>query len=223
MSLLEERLHEALIQGAQAVDESPDLFARVRLSIEDDRRRRRQRRRLAVVAACVASAIGALLYAVTDTREGELIMDWWVLELLTNTLLVGVALWLGPLIKRFGKSYAADVFRANPRTGKSFIVLTDIAYYLIFFAFVLFTVSFELKGDWTQTVSGAQLQHETARVGGILLILGILHGVNLIALPLMGRVLTLNRRLDEDTPPTPPSPPSSPPVPPATPAGAPTA
>ncbi|MGH9225427.1 MAG: hypothetical protein ACRD2W_16960 [Acidimicrobiales bacterium] len=222
MSMLEERLHDALMHGAQHVDESPDLFARVRLSIEDDRRRRRQRRRLAVIGAALAGAIGALIFAVTDTRQGELLMDWWVLELMTNVLLVGVALWLGPLIKRFGKSYAADVFRANPRTGKSFIVLTDIAYYLIFFAFVLFTVSFELKGDWTETVSGAQLQHETARVGGILLILGILHGLNLIALPIMGRVLTLNRRLDEDTPPASPSPPAPPSSPPA-PAGAPTA
>ncbi len=220
MSVLEDRLHEALMQGAQAVEESPDLFARVALSIEDDRRHRSQRRRLLAIGACLAGAVAALIYAVTDTRQGELLMDWWVLELITNVLLVGVALWLGPLIKRFGKSYAADVFRANPRTGKSFIVLTDIAYYLIFFAFVLFTVSFELKGGWTETVSGSQLQHETARVGGILLILGILHGLNLIALPLMGRVLTLNRRLDEDTP---PAAPAAPPAPPSAPAGAPRA
>ena len=59
-------------------------------------------------------------------------MDWWVLELLADAVLIALALWLGPLIKRFGKSYAADVFRANPRTGKSFIVLTDIAYYLCY-------------------------------------------------------------------------------------------
>ena len=58
-------------------------------------------------------------------------------------MLVAIALWLGPLIKRFGRSYAADVFRANPRTGKSFIVLTDVAYYLIFFSYILFTVRFE--------------------------------------------------------------------------------
>ncbi len=210
MSVLEERLHEALTQGAQAVDESPDLFARVRLSIDDDRRLRRQRRRLAVIGACLAGAVAGLTYAFTDTRQGELLMDWWVLELFTNALLVGVALWLGPLIKRFGKSYAADVFRANPRTGKSFIVLTDIAYYLIFFSYVLFTVSFQIKGGWSETVGGAQLQHEVARVGGILLILGVLHGLNLIALPVMGRLLTLNRRLDQETPAAPPAPPAAP-------------
>lgn len=132
-------------------------------------------------------------------------MDWWVLELLTTAVLVGVALWLGPLIKRFGKSYAADVFRANPRTGKSFIVLTDIAYYLIFFAYILFTVSFEPKGNWRQTVTAPQLQHEVARIGGILLILGILHGANLVAMPMMGRLLTLNRHLDESNPPQTPA------------------
>jgi hypothetical protein len=144
-------------------------------------------------------ALGTLVAAVSDYREGELLMDWWILELMTTALLAGAALWLGPLIKRYGKSFAADVFRANPRTGKSFIVLTDFAYYLIFFAYILFTVSFETKGSWEQTVSAQQLQHETARVAGILLIIGILHGVNLLALPLMGRVLTLNRRLDEAT------------------------
>ena len=67
-------------------------------------------------------------------------MDWWVLELMWFAGMVFLALWLGPFIRRFGKSYAADVFRANPRTGKSFIVLMDVAYYLIFFAFILFTV-----------------------------------------------------------------------------------
>jgi hypothetical protein len=210
MSVLEERLADALLQGSRALDESDDLFARVRLSIDDDRRLRRQHRHLAGIGACIAGAVAALVFAFTDNRQGELLMDWWVLELFTNALLVVVALWLGPLIKRFGKSYAADVFRANPRTGKSFIVLTDIAYYLIFFSYVLFTMSFQLKGGWDQTVGGSQLQHEVARIGGILLILGVLHGLNLIALPVMGRLLTLNRRLDEETPTTPPPPPPAP-------------
>ena len=132
-------------------------------------------------------------------------MDWWILELLTNAILLGIALWLGPFIKRFGKNYAADVFRANPRTGKSFIMLMDIAYYLIFTAYILFTVSFEPKGNWADTVNAAQLQHETARVGGIVLIIGVLHGINILTLPIIGRLLTLNRRLDEANPPPDPS------------------
>ena len=66
-------------------------------------------------------------------------MDWWILELITVGVLIAALLILGPLIKRFGRSYAADVFRANPRTGKSYIVLMDVAYYLIFTAYILST------------------------------------------------------------------------------------
>lgn len=124
-------------------------------------------------------------------------MDWWVLELLTTGVLVALALYLGPLIKRFGKAYAADVFRANPRTGKSFIVLTDIAYYLIFTSYIMFTITFELPSNWDAVVNGAQLKSEVSRVAGIVLIIGLLHGVNLLALPVIGRLLTMNRQLDE--------------------------
>jgi hypothetical protein len=198
--MLEDRLRDALFSGVDAVEESPDLFARVQLSIEDDRRRRSQRRRAVALGTCVLAAVASVVLAVIDFDQGDVRMDWWILELLTTVLLVGIALWLGPFIKRFGKTYAADVFRANPGTGKSFIVLTDFAYYLIFLSYILFTTSFEATGTWEATVNAAQLKGETARVAGILLIIGLLHGLNLIALPVMGRLLTLNRRLDQDTP-----------------------
>jgi len=200
VTAVENRLRDALFAGVEAATESPDLFARIQLSIEDDRRRRLQWRRAAGIAACALGALAAAVFATTERRQGELLMDWWVLELLTDAVLITLALWLGPLIKRFGKSYAADVFRANPRTGKSFIVLTDIAYYLIFLSYIMFTMRYEPAANWAQTVTAAQLQHETARVAGILLIIGLLHGLNLLALPVMGRLLTLNRQLDESTP-----------------------
>jgi len=125
-------------------------------------------------------------------------MPWWLLELITNAVLIGIVLTLGPLIKRYGKSYAADVFVANPRTGKSYLVLMDIAYYLIFGAYILFTASFEQGSDWAESVNAAQLKLETARIGGMLLLMGLLHGLNVITLPIIGRLLSLNRRLDED-------------------------
>jgi hypothetical protein len=197
MSTLEQRLHDALVGGVEAGYESPDLFARVVTSIEADRRRHRQRLRALGVVAALFGALTAVLFATIDVRGGDPIMDWWILELLTTVFLVGVALWLGPFIKRFGKSYAADVFRANPRTGKSFIVLTDFAYYLLFTSYILFTTTFELPSDWDTVVNGAQMQAEVARVAGIILIIGLLHGLNLLALPVIGRLLTLNRALDE--------------------------
>jgi hypothetical protein len=126
-------------------------------------------------------------------------MPWWVIELITDIVLVALAVGLGPFIKRFGRSYAADVFRANPRTGKSYLVLTDVAYYLIFTSFVLFTVTFETKTDWTRS-TGAQLKFEVARIGGILLIMGVLHAANVVALPVIGRLLSSNKRLDDGRP-----------------------
>jgi hypothetical protein len=202
VTAVESRLRDALFAGVAAAEESPDLFARIQLSIEDDRRHRRQRRRAIFIAICLLGAIAAIAFATTERRQGELLMDWWVLELFTDAVLIGLAFWLGPLIKRFGKSYAADVFRANPRTGKSFIVLTDIAYYLIFISYIMFTMRYAPAANWSQTVNAAQLQHETARVAGILLIIGVLHGLNLLALPVMGRLLTLNRQLDDSAPPS---------------------
>ena len=201
MTAVEQRLRDALFDEAGALDESEDLFARVALSIDDDRRLRSQRRRRIAVIGCLVGALVAVVLATTERTKGEIVMDWWVLELLWFAGMVFLALWLGPFIRRFGKSYAADVFRANPRTGKSFIVLMDVAYYLIFFAFILFTVQFEPDKGWSQTVNANQLQACTVRLGGILLIVGLLHGLNVLMLPIIGRILTLNRRLDEDTPP----------------------
>ena len=200
MTAVEQRLRDALNDSADGLDESEDLFARVALSIEDDRRLRSQRRRRISVIGCLVAAIVAVVGATTERTKGELVMDWWILELIWFVGMVGLAVWLGPFIKRFGKSYAADVFRANPRTGKSFIVLMDVAYYLIFFAFILFTVKFEPDAGWAQTVNAAQRQAVTVRLGGLLLIVGLLHGLNVLMLPMIGRILTLNRRLDEQTP-----------------------
>ncbi len=74
----------------------------------------------------------AVLTLTPRSPNGALAMPWWILEVATTLVLVAIALWLGPFIKRFGRAYAADVFHDNPLTGKSYIVLTDIVYYLIF-------------------------------------------------------------------------------------------
>ena len=198
MNSLERRLHDALHEGAAAVEPAPDLFERVVVSVEDSRRRRLRWTRRAVLGVALLTALAGLVMVMSDTEQGRLRMDWWILELITTAALAAVALWLGPFIKRFGRSYAADVFRANPRTGKSYIVLTDIVYYLIFTAYILFTVRFEPDVGWGTTVGADQLQYEVARVGGILLIIGVLHGLNLLIMPILGRLFSMNRRLDDD-------------------------
>jgi hypothetical protein len=123
-------------------------------------------------------------------------MDWWILELIFVAVMLVALTVLGPLIKRFGRAYAADVFQANPRTGKSYLVLMDIAYYLIFGAYILFVIKWEPDTDWADEVNAAQLQASVVRLGGMVLLMGQLHGLNVLSLPLIGRVFTLNRQLD---------------------------
>jgi hypothetical protein len=196
---LERRLVAAFADVRSTVVEHPDLFARVSRSIEEDAARRRFRLELASGIAAFVVANVALALALSDFRNGRIVMSWWVIELITNIVLVTIAIALGPFIKRFGRSYAADVFRANPRTGKSYLVLTDVAYYLIFTAFILFTVRFEEEVSWQ--ASRAELyQHELARVGGILLVMGLLHTANVVALPVIGNLLGGVRRLGEPAP-----------------------
>ena len=128
-------------------------------------------------------------------------MEWWVIEIATNVILVGILVILGPLIKRFGRSYAGDVFRANPRTGKSYLVLMDVAYYLIFTSYILFTMTFEPPRDFDGSTATV-VQAEVVRIAGMLLLMGILHGLNVLSLPLIGRLLGMSRRLEEDVPQT---------------------
>ena len=126
-------------------------------------------------------------------------MDWWILELIFAGVLIIVVAILGPLIKRFGRAYAADVFQANPRTGKSYLVLMDFAYYMIFGAYVLFVIKWEPDTGWADQVNAEQLQGSVVRLGGMILLMGLLHGLNVLTLPLIGRVFTLNRQLDDET------------------------
>ena len=210
---LEQRLIDAFADARASVQENPDLFARVSRSLDDARARHRYRWRLAGMLLGFAVANSLLALQLSNYDHGRFTVKWWVIELITDIVLVALAIGLGPFIKRFGRSYAADVFRSNPRTGKSYLVLTDVAYYLIFTAFVLFTVTFVEPADWKRT-TGAQLKHEVARIGGILLIMGVLHAANVVALPIIGRLLSSNKRADDAKPDPASSPASSVSVPP---------
>jgi len=197
MTHLEDRITRALTQSPTRP--SPDLFDRVRDSIEADRLRRRHGLLAVSAAAVLVTVVTAAVLLLTPRTNGALAMPWWILEVAVTLVLVAMAVWLGPFIKRFGRAYAADVFHDNPLTGKSYIVLTDIVYYLIFAAYILFGVHFAPQSDWNNDVSGLvtaeQLAFSAARIGGILLIIGILHGINIVLMPVLGRLFSLNRRV----------------------------
>jgi hypothetical protein len=195
MADLETRLHDALAEPGGDTEPSPDLFARVVGSIADDRARRRHARRIALTWVAGVALAALLTVTLTPKDEEGLHMPWWILEIATNAALVVIALWLGPFIKRFGRAYAADVFHDNPLTGKSYIVLTDIVYYLIFSAYILFTVRVEAPSYYRGDVHPDLAKIELVRIGGILLIIGVLHGLNIVIMPVLGRLFSLNRRL----------------------------
>lgn len=187
MTDIEHTLQDALEQF-ESVEGGPDLLDRIEMAIAaDERRRIRVRRVVAGASALVMAVIGLTTWMV----QGGTDMDWWILELITTATLFGIAFVLGPLIRRYGKSYVADAFAPNAATGKTFIVLADVAYYLIFTAYILLTTSFQQRTAWGVfgNVTPEQIQHEVARVGGILAIIGILHAVNLFLMPLVGRLL----------------------------------
>jgi len=198
MTHLEDRLTSAL--SDYPVEPAPDLFERVVDGIAADRARRRAVTRWSAVAVVVVVLAVTAVLTLTPRVNGTLAMPWWILEVATNLALVAIALWLGPFIKRFGRAYAADVFHDNPLTGKSYIVLTDIVYYLIFAAYILFTLRVGPEPTWALTqpiadVTAGQVKFELERIGGILLIIGILHGLNIVLMPVLGRLFSLNRRL----------------------------
>ena len=124
-------------------------------------------------------------------------MDWQLLELLKILVLIILAIALHQLIRRFGKNYAADIFRSTPQTGTSFLALADIAYFLIFAAYILFNVRFERPESWADTVNATQIQESVASIAGICLIIGILHGMNVFALPFIGSLLALRAKFME--------------------------
>jgi hypothetical protein len=202
MSAPEDRFGEAVhdvLHDRPELRPSADLFSRVVDSIDADRRRRRRQRGVVLLWAAGLVLVTSVVTVLTPRNaQGVLTMPWWVLELATTAVLIAIALWLGPFIKRFGRAYAADVFHDNPLTGKSYIVLTDVVYYLIFTAYILFTVQFAPPDHWwayAGTATAAQAQSEVARVGGFFIIIGVLHGLNIVLMPVLGRLFSLNRRV----------------------------
>ncbi len=137
-------------------------------------------------------------------------MDWQTLELLKIVVLTVLAIGLHQFIRKFGKNYTTNIFESTPEIGRNFVVLADVAYYLIFAAYILFNVHFEkvyqtlANGSrveiWADQVNAAQLGEAVSSIAGICLIIGILHGINVFVLPFIGSILALRKKLMEPRP-----------------------
>ena len=127
-------------------------------------------------------------------------MDWQTLELLKFVALAILAIGLHQFIRWFGKNYAIDIFGSTPEVGKHFLILADVAHYLIFAAYILFNVNFVRPEKWADQVNPYQLQDSVASIAGICLIIGILHGINVFVVPFIGSILALRKKLMEPRP-----------------------
>ena len=189
---VEQLLTDAL-HGADDYLPSPDLFAKVQRSIEEDAAHRRRVRRALTWTAVGLIAAVAWVAAFIDIAGGTVTMPWWAVEVLTTAILVTVVVILGPVIRRFGRGLTLEVFRSNRATSERFLVLLDFAYYLVFTAFILMTTNFSTQTDWGGNLAG-QLESVLERIGGLLLVMGILHALTIAVLPVMGLIFASNWR-----------------------------
>lgn len=202
---IEQRLVGAF-RSADTVEPSPDLWSRVVHSIDEDRA---HRRRVIVSAGCAVGALALLVtvgaMALVDGPIGSLVRPW-VMEALETIALVTFVLILGPAIRRFGRGYAHDLWRASPATASALLRLLDVAYLLVFSGFILITVDFETSlppADTPATVCpllgiecltlAQQLENALVRIGGLLLVIGLLHAITIMVLPVVALVSNSTR------------------------------
>jgi len=181
---LEQRLIQTL-HRADDFDPSPDLFARVERSLEEDLRHRRRVRWVA--ASLIAGAIAVAFFlreVISVAPSGRLIAPGWALVLLTGVAQVVLILILGPTLRRFGRPFIADVFRLDPATGDRFVALLDIAFYLFLFGVILVRWDLDI---WNKTmIVGDDAREWAGRFAVFLLVMGIAHAFTIAVLPLVG-------------------------------------
>ncbi len=180
--LLAETLHQA--DGYQP---SPDLFARVERSIEEDAaHRRRMRSAVAGVIGAMLLVAGLLAVTVSRGKGGLLVVPAWSLELLTVGIQLAVMVTIGPSIRRFGKIYVRDAFRFNTETSARFLDLFDVAFYLFFTGWVLMGV--ELAEPHRMLVLEASVGDFVDRLATFLFVMGVAHALTLGVVPVVGLV-----------------------------------
>ena len=189
-------VEQLLVETLQRTDDylpSPDLFAKVQRSIAEDAAHRRRIRRVMVWSAVGVLAAAAWVIGFLDVGDGVATMPWWTVEVLTAGILVTITVVFGPLIRRFGIVLTNEVFHINEATSGRFLAVLDIAYYLIFSAYVLMSTSFSEQSSWEGRLAG-QLGDEVERIAGLFLVMGILHAVTIAVLPVVGLVFASNWR-----------------------------
>lgn len=181
----EERLAEALAEFDR-VEPSPDLFARLQLSLAEDIAHRRRVRRwtIAAMVGTAATAIGIVVASSVSPVNGRVVASVTAIRAIEVAVLAGLIIVLGPAIRRFGAILVADTFRSSPETGRRLLGLLDVAYYLVFSGYVLAGTALRHLGR--EMSLSLLLRTLLDRVAGLLLLMGILHAVTVAVLPVVG-------------------------------------
>lgn len=186
-----EQLVGDALHAADDFEPSPDLFAKVQRSIDEDAEHRARVKRGLMWAAAAAAFVAVYLALAVDRVAGAISMSYLALETLVTVVMVGLVLVLGPAIRRFGEQYEQACFVSSPATGKHVLKLLDIAYYLIFLAFIAMTLVFDPALEFDANLA-AWVRGEFVRIGGLMLVMGILHVALVLALPVAGLVHAAN-------------------------------
>ncbi len=178
---VEQRL-ERVLAAADTFQPAPDLWERVQASMAQDATRRRRRRRLAWGVVAVAVVLGAVALAGGVPGGG---FDWRLLEVVETLLLVAIVVGIRPLLDDAGSDFLRAVFRGSETAATNLARLLDVAWNLVFIGMVVVTVTWQ-RSLPVGASAAAQLDQVLERIGGLLLAMGLLHGVTFLAMPLVG-------------------------------------
>lgn len=187
---VEQRLVNAL-RATDQVEPSPDLWSRVLHSIEEDQaHRRRVVTSFAVTIAMMAGLVVLGLVNLIDTPSGRQVRVP-AMELIETIALISLVAVLGPAIQRFGRGYAHDLWPTTPSLPSSLLRLLDVAYLLVFGGYILVTTYFDFGPSTTGVAE--QVENLFARVGGLVLTMGLLHAATIMTLPMVALVSNSTR------------------------------
>jgi hypothetical protein len=115
-----------------------------------------------------------------------LVVPKWSIVLSQVALSVLMLFALAPMIRRFGQPFLASAFHMSPETGDRFSRVLDIAYYLSFGGLIVVTIS--VTDPSSMRVFPGELRTPLVELGRFLVLMGVAHATNLVAIPAVGLI-----------------------------------